>query len=1155
MALGHWLAVHDVLVLWDTRGNPAVLEYLDQYETWNMPVAERTNGSGCVIAVHKRIADFTQIMGQHDTIPLVWLRIHGMYVGMVYARWQLVSTARLQAEFITTLQVAVMAQQALGPVMLVGDFNAHIGTLADCLGQPPRAQGNHNQHGNALMEAMRRCQMLTATGRLDGAAPSFFKGGNSSRIDHVFIQQDLQSHVHSARLQPVVRYVDFVTDADGNNAGPLDTDVGHHTCLSDHSTLHVQFSVPEVTAGRLPPRPPYIRWDAEKQLAWAAAVLNMQDSPMWADLAAAVEAGQLDMAVALLNSVLWAAATTVGLVVDPARAPCGPKPVRLPLEAQQIKRDMRRARREGRQISTDLRDKWRQCMFNVRCERRQATRIRMRRYLYGRPRSFWKKYAPKQTQLALGVSIDSWREWYLGKFGQTQDTTSGGTAAGGGGNAADDAAAGGTGGGSGAQHNHVPGVAYVLGVPVRAPLPEGENPSTMCAGFELDELVAAFQKVGTAKASGVDGMPAELLTRAAIRGEDGEVNHLFAHVLLGMFNHIVRTGHMPRAWAAKRIHPIHKAGPKDQPGNYRPLAVATAAYRLFTAILSARLTALVTETPGMLTDQQFGFRKAFSVEHNHFVILTARDIAFKRRKPLVMLKLDISKAYDTVHRDTLWRTMLDAGIPADFTSLMQCIYAGTEYVVLANGMTAQPFPSRVGLLQGCALSPMLYNIYLKPCLQDIHEQCVAAGIHVQVAQQQCTALNYADDVQVLLHSKAHVACFMQIANAALAKQHQHLNVDKCKVLTLQRSRGNALAEAQVAGLAASALEMVLGLQYQTNGSFAPNVGVRKAKGLAKARCILGRLRRCGCHHDAEVACTVLKGDLLPTLLFGSNLWGCYDLVADPMNHTLQGPYSMLMRRVLGVPESCSHWTASLMFGQLPVQYHIIRYFSRFWNRLLSTARSNPLVQACLDAQHNMMMSGTTCWLKQWHDRLAVATPPGASMHMQESLRDLEPMDVGLVCRGVQQTYQQAMVDCGDPAQPACPHRRIATVFRGFCASGQVGRKPAWMHLDWASLPDRVWTDWTRFASTFAKLPAHKFADMHKPFAQRVCTECTLGEPGNEEHVLFRCSATERVRQEYATKLAWPQDSSMNTFVARNAYTTDLPLFVSKLLRTYHQTDH
>lgn len=73
------------------------------------------------------------------------------------------------------------------------------------------------------------------------------------------------------------------------------------------------------------------------------------------------------------------------------------------------------------------------------------------------------------------------------------------------------------------------------------------------------------------------------------------------------------------------------------------------------------------------------------------------------------------------------------------------------------------------------------------------------------------------------------------------------------------------------------------------------------------------------------------------------------------------------------------------------------------------------------------------------------------------------------------------------------------------------------------------------------------------YSERVCTKCGLREPGDERHVVFRCPAVANyVRDQDLDKLCWNAQSSMPALIEQNKFALDLPMFISKLVRTYSQ---
>ncbi|CAE7307349.1 unnamed protein product [Symbiodinium sp. CCMP2592] len=77
----------------------------------------------------------------------------------------------------------------------------------------------------------------------------------------------------------------------------------------------------------------------------------------------------------------------------------------------------------------------------------------------------------------------------------------------------------------------------------------------------------------------------------------------------------------------------------------------------------------------------------------------------------IQLSLDISKAYDCVPREDLQCMLQDAGVPSDLTSLIMAIHRQAVLRVQHSTHSADLLPLRVGLRQGCGLSPLLWAMF------------------------------------------------------------------------------------------------------------------------------------------------------------------------------------------------------------------------------------------------------------------------------------------------------------------------------------------------------------------------------------------------------------------------------------------------------------
>ena len=595
--------------------------------------------------------------------------------------------------------------------------------------------------------------------------------------------------------------------------------------------------------------------------------------------------------------------------------------------------------------------------------------------------------------------------------------------------------------------------------------------------------------MGTAKAVGVDGLPAEFITKAT----SDETGNVWLAVLLALLNAVLSTGVVPDEWKGKAMSMLHKKGDVTNPANYRALAVSTTMYRIFTSVLAARLSAYLDEHDHILADIQFAFRRGLSTEHAHVVIATCIEAALARRVPLAVVQLDVAKAFDTVDRDKLWVALSEEGIPGQFVQLLQELYRNTPYILRINGVLAEPFISAHGVMQGCSLSPMQYNLYLVDCLQRIEARCLSMGLSLGTAAEPYSQLLavFADDIKGFVQLQ-HLGAFLDIVEEELGRRDQRLNRDKCKVMVVGRAANPAQ---QLCGVPVEHSLKILGVHFAFDGRMGPNVDERAQQGLTKVVLHNARLQRFGCSKDLLLSNLMLHQDVKQTLLFGAAAWGHHGLSTSPMCHVMQKPYSIMQRSALGQPCSTAHWIASMVSGNWPIQHFIILTFCKVWNRVLAASHSNPLIAASLQTQQSLLRSRKKCWLKHWYNVLRRLLP---DIGVHDRLHDLLDIDTTSVENALAASYNAALLGMGDALHPACRHRRIAmaTLLLPDTEWGRVPRQVKW------SLPAASKQLWLHFLCANSALPVHDYDLCRGHFTSRVCPKCRLNQVGDEAHALL-----------------------------------------------------
>ena len=202
------------------------------------------------------------------------------------------------------------------------------------------------------------------------------------------------------------------------------------------------------------------------------------------------------------------------------------------------------------------------------------------------------------------------------------------------------------------------------------------------------------------KASGGNRIPVELFQ---VLKDDA------VKVLHSKCQQIWKTQQWLPDWKRSVFIPIPKKGKAKECSNYHTTALILHASKVMLKILQARLQQYVNRE---LPDVQDGFRKGRGtrdqIANIHWIIEKAREF----QKNIYFCFIDYTKAFDRVDHSQLWKILQEIGIPEHLTCLLRNLYAGQEATVRTGRGTTDWFQIRIGVCQGCILSPA-YLIYMQ----------------------------------------------------------------------------------------------------------------------------------------------------------------------------------------------------------------------------------------------------------------------------------------------------------------------------------------------------------------------------------------------------------------------------------------------------------
>ena len=158
-----------------------------------------------------------------------------------------------------------------------------------------------------------------------------------------------------------------------------------------------------------------------------------------------------------------------------------------------------------------------------------------------------------------------------------------------------------------------------------------------------------------------------------------------------------------------------------------------------------------------IPDVQAGFRKGRGtrdqIANIHCIIKEAR----KFQKNIYFCFTDYAKAFDCVDHNKLWKILEETGIPEHLTRHLRNLHAGQKATVRTGHGTTDCFQIGKGVLQGCILSPCLFNLHAEYIMRNAGLDEAQAGI--RIARRNINNLKCVDDTTLMIESEEELRNF------------------------------------------------------------------------------------------------------------------------------------------------------------------------------------------------------------------------------------------------------------------------------------------------------------------------------------------------------------------------------------------------------------
>ena len=265
--------------------------------------------------------------------------------------------------------------------------------------------------------------------------------------------------------------------------------------------------------------------------------------------------------------------------------------------------------------------------------------------------------------------------------------------------------------------------------------------------FSEEEIQNCLQELPNNKASGHDHIQAELLKN----GGDDMVKELKV-----LANIVWNTNKVPDEWKLGEITILPKKGNLADCNNWRGITLLCITRKLISRLLLKRIQSHVDSK---LREEQAGFRSGRSYNEQIFSLRNIIEQSLELQSPIVINYVDFKKAFDSIHRPSLWKILRIYGISQKYINLFAEMYENSRCCVKTTTGTSEYFAVDTGVQQGGIPSPFFFLIVIDYVLTKSMDN---PEFGISWNDSKLTDLDFADDLALISNN---TTCMQQMTDA------------------------------------------------------------------------------------------------------------------------------------------------------------------------------------------------------------------------------------------------------------------------------------------------------------------------------------------------------------------------------------------------------
>ena len=254
---------------------------------------------------------------------------------------------------------------------------------------------------------------------------------------------------------------------------------------------------------------------------------------------------------------------------------------------------------------------------------------------------------------------------------------------------------------------------------------------------------------------------------------------------------------MVKEWNMTTLIKLYKnKGDRKNCDNYRGIALLNTTSKIFSRTILNRFQNLID---CQLLEIQSGFRSNKSIIDQIFTLKMAMEKRRAFNKPLFMCFIDITKTFDSVNRELLWKICRSNGISDKLVNLLKMLSKHSIAEVKINGELSDSFEMNTGVMQGGIPSPILFNILFDFMMREVINEAAISGVKFSYDSDDffheknknhvdfdILALLYADELLVMCEKISDLEKFTSCLERVTQQYGLTMNIKKTCVMSLQQ---------------------------------------------------------------------------------------------------------------------------------------------------------------------------------------------------------------------------------------------------------------------------------------------------------------------------------------------------------------------------------